>query len=89
MPAADIRADGSASILQFPRPPKTLAQLRWLECRYCVAEAPKGEMDRALFCAAPCVEGPYCDVHAQRCLQPIEFDLEALAAEIEAACEPR
>ena len=81
------RAGPSARILEFPRSPKTLSQLRRRECRFCVADAPNGQMDRALFCAAACADGPYCEPHAQRCLRPGELDLEALAAEIDAACD--
>jgi hypothetical protein len=82
---------------EAPRPPptlrlalsgpraKTLLELRAGECRYCVADTPEGRMDRALFCAAASTEGAYCPPHARACRMPSQLDLDALAAEIEAA----
>src|SRR5690349_9627742 len=72
-----------AKVLGFPWPPKALASLRRNECRFCVVDAPAGEMHLALFCAAPAAHRPYCAPHSQRCVQDVEIDLEALAVEIE------
>ena len=85
----------ASSRAEFPdaRPahplPRPLAALRVNECRYCLADAPEGQMHRALFCAAPAHGGPYCPEHARLCRLPCPDDVEVLAAEIEAALAPR
>jgi len=72
----------------WPRPVaapfKHLTALRTHECRYCVQDAPEGEMHRALFCARPAPSGPYCEGHARVCRHPNDLDVEALAAEFDA-----
>jgi hypothetical protein len=64
-----------------------LASLRANECRYCVQDAPEGEMYRALFCARPAPDGPYCNGHARVCRRPNDLDIEMLAAEVAAASQ--
>lgn len=72
-----------------PRPlPKQLLDLRPGQCHFCVADTVPGAMDRALFCAAPIVETPYCPEHTQVCQLPGRIDVEAVAAEIESALNP-
>jgi hypothetical protein len=70
----------------WPRPVaapfKHLTALRTHECRYCVQDAPEGEMHYALFCARPTASGPYCEGHARVCRRPNDLDVEALAAEL-------
>ena len=69
---------------------KMLIDLGWNDCRFCVADAPEGEMHRALFCAAPVGDGEvYCAAHGPRCRRPPPDDGEQLLAEIEAALAPR
>ncbi|MDB5453851.1 MAG: hypothetical protein JWO33_2429 [Caulobacteraceae bacterium] len=72
-----------------PHGPKPLLRLGPRECRFCILDAPEGQMDSALFCAAPAFDGAYCRAHRRRCLAPADHDLDALVAEIEAALRPR
>jgi hypothetical protein len=74
----------TAPVCPPPRP-KLLTELTRTQCRFCIADAPEGQMHRALFCAAPIESGPYCAEHYRRCRRPSADDAEALAAEIEAA----
>ena len=68
--------------------PKILADLTNQECRFCVVDTPENQMHRALFCAAPIDDGPYCAEHRRLCRRPAEDDIEAIAAEIDAAIPP-
>jgi len=71
-----------------PIPPRILADLRPRQCRYCVADAPKGDMDQALFCAAPARFGPYCAEHTAMTRRAEPFDLDAAWAEIRPFLRP-
>jgi hypothetical protein len=89
-PAADRWARRSRQTARrAPHCPKPLAQLGRGECRFCVVDAPEGQMDSALFCAAPASDGAYCRAHRRLCVAPADHDLDALVAEIEAAFRPR
>jgi hypothetical protein len=74
------------AVVTLSRPPARLARLSPNACRFCVQDAPEGQMHAALFCAAPCETGPYCERHRRLCAHPAETDIDELAAEIEAAC---
>ena len=98
-------SEKSAARLERPPPPRTpgiapvlrpelfgprrLDKLAPGQCRFCLVDAPKGQMDRALFCAAPAERGPYCADHRARCLAPPPEDIDDIAAEIEAALQPQ
>jgi hypothetical protein len=68
--------------------PRSLLELGRGQCRFCVAEAPEGAMDQALFCAAPAPRAPYCPDHRRRC-RVSPGSLKALEAEVEAALAQR
>jgi hypothetical protein len=69
--------------------PQPLVRLKAGQCRFCVVDAAKGQMDQALFCAAPARSGPYCPAHRARCAAPPADDIETLVAEIVAALKPQ
>ena len=87
----DATARGAADVIPFPpRLPRPLARLADSDCRYCVEEAPDGDMDQALFCGEPAADGPYCPTHRRLCLRPTTaLDAAALAADIAAGLRPR
>jgi hypothetical protein len=80
-PACSPRRAPLASVVR----PKMLSALTWRECRFCLVDTPEGQMHQALFCAAPVEDGPYCADHRRACRRPVDDDIDALAAEIEAA----
>lgn len=88
-PDAALRAQ--ADVIPFPpRLPKPLYRLADSDCRYCVQDTSPREMQTALFCGEPAVDGPYCPTHNRLCLRSVtDADDEALAADVAAGLRPR